>query len=1449
MTVGDEVEVAVILNELVSLLLYAIDEQVAVDDTVLNLRSLRSLGNDQLTLGIEVVGACGKGSTVGKGLTLNVLGAQSLIGVDKDLVSIADEIEVAVVLNQLVTDLLDIVDVQVSIDDTVLGLRSLRNLGDDHLTIGTKVVIACGNGGAVSEGLTLNVLGSQILIAVDEELVAVRDEVEVTLVLNKHICLQHITVLVEVAVVRTGVQNSCAGGVALVVNRVLTVEELGDGVHLHITGMVEQVGLAINLVGAAGGRSGRSVAVVAGAVPVTDTRVGSHPGTLGHAAIVEDELDALIGNLFTVKTGKGLGVEVVPIVVNANPTAGQLTDGGKVSLTVDDVETGACIHVTASADQLSAGNVSSVGMTGSGNRGTPVNDGVTALAEGAAGIAGLRAGGSLVVDSDGGMDVGGAVGKEVILVNGLVGGIHLGIHVELLVGEGGGLAVGVGDQTLINVHLHILREEVVLGPVGFGGEAGNLDVGIEVDDTDGELSQNGGTGLGVITGAGDGDGSGVGLGVDGVLSGEAVGQIHVVQLPMVDAVEVDRSLNRLNGLNGVCLQIHPVDGAEGDAIQGRIGGNELQGRSVRAGLDLHDADDNRLVAHLIADLELDAVVAVGNLVTVGNHLATVEGAVYLNAVDVNLGGGGIQTGNVVQGLLNTHSVSQGGLVGHGGRQVQDVGGGGDDVALDQRSGAIQIDLIEDGILSVVNGVGVIHGEAVHVVGVGTVDGTVGLPQEVVLGSVGDDGDEELTLLGGLTGGLTVSVLLVELVGILQSHLLEGGDVHGHIMPAGLVDVVVDVLGLHHADGSQSVVGAVAVGIGHVVTLHPALDVILGNIEPETDAAGVLQLDGLAVHAQTDPGVVTGVGLLGGKTVDLQTHGVIAVVDLTVVAVCQRELQVVVTVVVGTAVDDVPLVNVDLAVLKVPQDLGALAQIELNGGGGVAAHVQGSGQGAGKVCGSKCLGHSDEVQAVEGTQSLIGGGEGHVARAQTDLLSNAVHKGGCLHGDLSGLAEGNGNYGLLEVQGVGGHDGHGLLAHDLTVVDHLSGDLTLGAVRLEYTVLDGAHAGFLDGPLNVSGNIHLGTDSVSTQSVEGNGSAGGVVVVVSGQVRAGKLTVRGSGGNHQDGIGGRTLTAVGQGAVHLQVLTGTLRAEGGGSAAVAVCGNDTTHLDHVLSHLVGGETGRVRSLLTVGNGDHQRTVGADAHEGSGGDTRAVIGFVLVHGVTIGIGLDQEAEQHGDSLLLPAGQGIGGAADPGLGHIGGTGLTGDGVVIVVDDHDGGNTAGLEGTVGDTAVAVVLTVQDGVTERLTDEVRVLGVVGLGVPAQGAVGRHDNVTVAQLLGLKGLSGGGLGTVVAFLRPHTLGTGDNLDEGVVDIHDSGVENLSSGTALIVQDLLELLNTGSDIPLLLGNDLVIVTSTVGVVIITGKRVQRNHADQHDHREGHGQNLRHLTNLHSVSPFC
>ena len=538
-------------------------------------------------------------------------------------------------------------------------------------------------------------------------------------------------------------------------------------------------------------------------------------------------------------------------------------------------------------------------------------------------------------------------------------------------------------------------------------------------------------------------------------------------------------------------------------------------------------------------------------------------------------------------------------------------------------------------------------------------------------------------------------------------------------------------------------------------------------------------------------------------------------NLSVGSVCQREIQIVIPVsCVLSVIDDVPYVNVSLTALEVPKNLRALTKIKLNGGSGVSPHIKSCGNGAGNIRGSICFFYRAEAETVKATESFIGCSKNNIIITKTDLLCNTVDFSGSLDGDLRGLTERNGNNRLLEVKGIGSSDVNGLFTDNIPIVDHLSGYGTFDSVGGKDTVCNGTHSLFLNSPLYVGGNIHLGTNSVGTESVKGDRAAGGVEIIVSRHSCTGKHTVCGRSRYNQNSVGGWTLTAVGQRAVNLQVFTGTLRAEGSRTTTVTVSGDDTTHLDHVLSHFIRGETGGVGSLLTVGNGDHKTTVRPNTNEGSGCDTGAVIFPVLIHGITIGIGLDQESEQYGDRLLFPAGQRIGRTTNPGLGHIRRSFFTGNGVLVVVDNNNGLNTTGLKGTVGDTAVAVILTIQDGVTKRLTNEVRILLVVSFGVPAQGAVGRNDYVTVTQLFCFKSLGRSGLNTVVTLLRPHTLCARDDLNKFVVNVNNRCMEYLSASTGIVVQNLLVLFNTGSDIPFFFGNNIVIVTSAVAVVINT-----------------------------------
>ena len=72
----------------------------------------------------------------------------------------------------------------------------------------------------------------------------------------------------------------------------------------------------------------------------------------------------------------------------------------------------------------------------------------------------------------------------------------------------------------------------------------------------------------------------------------------------------------------------------------------------------------------------------------------------------------------------------------------------------------------------------------------------------------DEGEEELA---GLTGH-TIAGILVILRGSLQRHFLESTDIHGQIVPAGLIELVVHILLLHQVDDRFSIEDTVTVGV-------------------------------------------------------------------------------------------------------------------------------------------------------------------------------------------------------------------------------------------------------------------------------------------------------------------------------------------------------------------------------------------------------------------------------------------------------------------------------------------------------------------------------------------------------------------------------------------------------------------------------------------------------------
>ena len=201
----------------------------------------------------------------------------------------------------------------------------------------------------------------------------------------------------------------------------------------------------------------------------------------------------------------------------------------------------------------------------------------------------------------------------------------------------------MGNQTHIYVHLHILRPEGIGGPIGFCGVAGGLDVGIKIENTDREFCQDGSACLVIVARTGDGDRCRVGFRINGIGSGKAGRQFHVVQFPMVDVVEVNHSGNGMDGFNGGGFQIHPIHRAEEDSVQRRIVGYHVDGRSCNARLHFDYADDNGLVARIVANFKLHAVESVCHLHSAGRQNAVGKAGRHFHAVDIDFCRSGIQT--------------------------------------------------------------------------------------------------------------------------------------------------------------------------------------------------------------------------------------------------------------------------------------------------------------------------------------------------------------------------------------------------------------------------------------------------------------------------------------------------------------------------------------------------------------------------------------------------------------------------------------------------------------------------------------------------------------------------------------------------------------------------------------------------------------------------------------
>ena len=605
-----------------------------------------------------------------------------------------------------------------------------------------------------------------------------------------------------------------------------------------------------------------------------------------------------VDGLLAIHSCEGLGAEVVLVAAVCDPTGLNLAADEEVVAAV-------CLDQTVTGDGLAASGAGQhavhnhVGVAGGRNGGTEVCDGLTGLAVGTTGVTVLGTGGSLILHSQGNNHVGGACGivlvgldtvivtavpllvprlvTDVVHTGGAGGGVsvtaHLGIHLNGGACEGSGGAVSEGNDTAVDLDVDVHGQDLIaLLVVGIHPDLTGMTVdshdGIQLPGTDGNGDQSGLAGQLHVTGLLDGDGSDLLVLNEGVGSGEALGHVHVIQVPGAHVVQVQSHGDALDVLNGCGDYVDVVQGAEEDAVSIGIVSHNLNGGIVNR-VDGDLADDGAVVAHLVADGELHDVAAVSQLHVVQSHLGgtgpdQLVGEVHI--VDVDLTGGGVDTGGVgLGGVLGDRSGEADGVGGHG-------------LTL-QRSTLIhagsQVDNVaEHGRLTIVHSRGIIDGDVIDVEGILTV--------YVVM----------LTVNVAVLAVLLVDVELQELVSVQECGALEGADINGDVIPAGLIHSVHEA-GLGLLSGTDTNGGVTAGGSQMLHILIHAVDLgvdteadgLVGHVDPHTDSLGVLK-DLALTEVQ---GTQREACLERIREIDLKAQSIVAVTDAAILGSSQEGL--------------------------------------------------------------------------------------------------------------------------------------------------------------------------------------------------------------------------------------------------------------------------------------------------------------------------------------------------------------------------------------------------------------------------------------------------------------------------------------------------------------------------------------------------------------------------------
>ena len=827
-----------------------------------------------------------------------------------------------------------------------------------------------------------------------------------------------------------------------------------------------------------------------------------------------------------------------------------------------------------------------IAVSGCGNGCAPIYNRLTYITVSSAGVACFAASCCLICNCCCGVDM---TAVPCCLISHTFFGLYhelldspsLGIAVNLFTSKGLSCAVGQGYSTLLDADFHGDPPVLVLALKPCVGvfvaffkytSAANLASNIvQLPNADRDGNQGLLTGQLGLTGLRDGQMQDLIGSIIGVSSRKALGYFHVIQLPLVHAVEVQSRSYRLNIGDVSSNNIHIIERTEENTIQRCIVRNDLHTGLLTRG-NIHLANNGGVVALLIADGELDGMLACGeNSAAIHSNGAVAVSAGNLVAVHIGLGGRCIDTGSVgLFGVLRHHCGEVNCVVGNGSAICQGSGVG--------HAVSRIVHAREDWSFTIFHNGGIVHSDIINV------DGEVAVDVGVLLGIV--------------VVRRAVTIRDVELHAVIAITPHSTGvlaEIAGQVVPAGLIERV------HHTGAASSIIhdiagdgsagniyGSILVDRGNGVQYPagPKANILVRNVNPHTKAlcANQRAVAFLSLHRRTEQCGHHKSGFLRIGVVNIDAQRIVTVVNLTIFRISNKSVAVG-QVVIITGVSGLKATG--RAVLKVEENLGPLAKRQGCFGSQVGIYKLRSNGGTGHA--GRLLA-CRKAQAADRTGSLILQREGEVIGISHDFIQPV----GCIQFQNCGLSVGNRNGIGSKFDCLGNHtvdsNGTNILVAQLRGQNHIA-----GSGSSQNTVLISTVFNFV---CYFCWNLCRSTCRRNTGNGHGGRRTDGQILILGHHADMVKGVGRNCRRCNDDTVGDRALGAVGRTVLNgADVRTLVLCHEGRGTAAVQIEGSHAAGFQHDLSQLMHGTAAGEGLLATVQNADNQLAISGDTNHGA------------------------------------------------------------------------------------------------------------------------------------------------------------------------------------------------------------------------------------------------------------